>query len=161
MKRIERAKKANNKRQQTWKAKKEHRLLFGDWSSLSCTEQRERIRREQNFKCEACNVAEEWNGSPLKFELDHISGCRTDDSRENLRLLCPNCHSQTSTYKNKSRGDNPRNSYTDEQIIQALKSSNSVYDALKSLGMNCHGGNYTRVRNIVRKYALALPYILL
>lgn len=44
-----------------------------------------------------------WNGKTLTFDLDHINGDNTDNRIENLRFLCPNCHSQTETYKGKNR----------------------------------------------------------
>ena len=52
-------------------------------------------------KCEMCGV-KEWNGVQLNCELDHINGIRTDHRLENLRVLCPNCHSQTETYRAKN-----------------------------------------------------------
>lgn len=48
-------------------------------------------------KCEICGL-EEWLGQPLRLELDHINGEHTDNRIENLRILCPNCHSQTETF---------------------------------------------------------------
>ena len=59
---------------------------------------KEVIIEEQNGKCLHCGVEEFWNGKPLSFQLDHIDGDNTNNSRANLRILCPNCHSQTETY---------------------------------------------------------------
>jgi protein-arginine kinase activator protein McsA len=95
---------------------------------------------------------------PLKFELDHINGNRQDESRKNLRLVCPNCHSQTETYKVGNNKQVGKVQYTDEQVIQALKENTSGYNAIKSLGMNPHGGNYVRVRRIIKEYNLELSY---
>lgn len=49
------------------------------------------------YKCALCGVTE-WNGKTLSLELDHINGINNDNRIENLRFLCPNCHSQTVTY---------------------------------------------------------------
>ena len=62
-----------------------------------------RVFKEQGDKCLHCGVGRVWNGAPLVLEIDHINGVHTDDSRNNLRSLCPNCHSQTPTYKNRGR----------------------------------------------------------
>ena len=50
-------------------------------------------------KCECCGIGEEWNGKHLVLELDHINGNSRDHRLENLRILCPNCHSQTPTFR--------------------------------------------------------------
>lgn len=52
--------------------------------------------------CEVCGLSE-WLGKPINCELDHINGKRTDHRLENLRILCPNCHSQTETFRSKNR----------------------------------------------------------
>jgi 5-methylcytosine-specific restriction endonuclease McrA len=59
---------------------------------------KEKIKEE---KCEVCGI-KDWNGSPVSFELDHINGVRNDHRLENLRIICPNCHSQTHTYRAKN-----------------------------------------------------------
>ena len=53
-------------------------------------------------RCAECDNAGTHNGKPLVLQLDHINGVRTDNRRENLRFLCPNCHSQTATYCGKN-----------------------------------------------------------
>lgn len=52
-------------------------------------------------KCECCNLTE-WFNKPIPLELDHINGINNDHRIENLRLLCPNCHAQTDTYRGKN-----------------------------------------------------------
>lgn len=49
-------------------------------------------------KCSECGIGPEWNGKELSLQLDHINGIDNDHRIENLRILCPNCHSQTPTY---------------------------------------------------------------
>lgn len=54
-------------------------------------------------KCEQCNLIE-WNNQPIPLELDHIDGNLYNHLLSNLRLLCPNCHAQTSTHRGKNKG---------------------------------------------------------
>lgn len=56
-------------------------------------------------RCSKCGQDDVWQGDPLRLHVDHINGDGRDNRPDNLRLLCPNCHSQTSTYcgRNKRR----------------------------------------------------------
>lgn len=66
---------------------------------------REYIIEQQNYKCAICGTEQIWNSVPIVFILDHINGNYKDNSRENLRLICPNCDSQTITFKGRNKGN--------------------------------------------------------
>jgi hypothetical protein len=54
-------------------------------------------------KCVICDALPVWCGKPITLQLDHINGNNKDNRFENLRVLCPNCHSQTDTYAGKNK----------------------------------------------------------
>lgn len=53
--------------------------------------------------CSICNNTQ-WNSKDIPLELDHINGIHFDNTLTNLRLLCPNCHAQTDSYRGKNIG---------------------------------------------------------
>lgn len=73
-----------------------------------------RIIHEQQGLCDICGMKSEWNGKPLVFHLDHINGNNKENNRENLRCVCPNCHSQTETYAGRNQSKNGRRSTEDK-----------------------------------------------
>lgn len=55
-------------------------------------------------QCAMCGTEPLWRGHPLPLEVDHIDGDWRNNRIENLRLLCPNCHSTTDTYRGRAKG---------------------------------------------------------
>ncbi len=53
-------------------------------------------------ECTKCGLGNEWQKKPITLHLDHINGIPNDNRLENLRVLCPNCHSQTETFGGKN-----------------------------------------------------------
>lgn len=58
-----------------------------------------RLIKERGYvdRCSICKITE-WNGKPITLQLDHIDGVHNNNEISNLRIVCPNCHSQTETY---------------------------------------------------------------
>ena len=91
--------------------------LWKDGVKKPNTKTLKRYLSEQKEGCWECGITE-WNGENIVLELEHINGNSQDNSEENLSLLCPNCHSQTSTYKNKNKGNGRH--YRRERYAQGL-----------------------------------------
>ncbi|QMP83858.1 MAG: hypothetical protein [Caudoviricetes sp.] len=77
-----------------------------DTTFLGYDSLRLRITEEQNFKCNKCGISE-WLEQPITFELEHIDGNNKNNERSNLEILCPNCHSQTSTWRGRKNKTMP------------------------------------------------------
>lgn len=78
-------------------------------------------------ECSSCGLGTEWNGKPIVLQLDHINGVNNDNRLENLRILCPNCHSQTPTHSGKNAKD--------KKIDSILKLPDGL---IKSHFLNCN-----------------------
>lgn len=99
------------------------------------------------YRCSVCGV-EDWRGSPLVLELDHINGIRNDHRFHNLRLLCPNCHSQTDTWRGR-QNKGKRRRVDDTTLLTALQESRSIRSALLKVGLAPMGGNYARCHSLL------------
>ena len=63
------------------------------------------LKHIHGYTCVLCDNVGNHNGQPLSLQLDHIDGNAGNDMPDNVRLLCPNCHSQTDTFVAKNKGN--------------------------------------------------------
>lgn len=62
------------------------------------------VTARDDYKCSVCNLRDWW-GTSISLQLDHIDGNASNNMPDNLRLICPNCHSQTPTFGNRNKGN--------------------------------------------------------
>jgi 5-methylcytosine-specific restriction endonuclease McrA len=101
-----------------------------------------------DYKCSECGI-NSWCGKKLVLELDHINGVNNDNRLTNLRLLCPNCHSQTDTFR--GRGNTGKMKVSDQQMLDAYRKCANIRQALLDVGLAAKGGNYTRMMKLISK----------
>lgn len=101
-------------RTHTWNSKYSLKDILVEDSSYNNTSTLKRRLLKANllkYKCFGCDLTE-WNTrvhssqKKLNLQLDHINGIRSDNRLENLRLLCPNCHSMTDNFAGRNIGKN-------------------------------------------------------
>ena len=78
--------------------------ISGDYSTKSRSFFRRYLTETQGYKCSCCGIIE-WNNKSIVLEIDHIDGNSENNQPENIRFICPNCHSQTDTYKARNVGN--------------------------------------------------------
>jgi len=93
---------ANAKRAVTWSKKKEERITTLPWDELSLSDKKLRVLKEQNGKCVNGHKLI-WMGKNLTPEFHHKDGNESNNDRNNVEMLCPNCHNITDNYMFKNR----------------------------------------------------------
>lgn len=115
--------------------KKDEKDLFVENSSVKRRVVKNRIIKNNliEYKCSFCGNTGEWQGKEISLHLDHINGIGNDNRLENLRFLCPNCHSQTETFAGKNYKSDLFKDYTKdkkEKIIQKKEEEKNKKDNL-------------------------------
>lgn len=82
-------------------SKRDEIVVSGNGKPVAC---KTYLLKSRGHQCEQC-LNKEWNGLPIPLELDHTDENSENNDLNNLKLLCCNCHAQTSTYKGKNKGN--------------------------------------------------------
>ena len=126
-------------------------ILEGKYPLYSGSSLKNRLFKEgiKKNKCEICNL-DKWNNKPLTCQLDHIDGNSKNHKLENLRIICPNCHSQTETYS----GKNFKNKYSEEDFLIAFGVSKNLTEVKNKLNIAQTGNNSVKLKKLMKKYKL-------
>ena len=99
------------------------------------------------YKCNRCNISQ-WQNELLTLELDHIDGCNSNNELDNLRYLCPNCHSLTPTWRGRNINTG-KPKVSDSEILEVYAITGNIRQTLLVLGLAAKGGNYERVKKLL------------
>ena len=138
-----------------WDRKRKEAIENMPFEELPQPWRRHKILRDQDGCCNKCGI-KKWNGELITFELEHKDGNNQNNSRKNLELLCPNCHSQTKTWRGRNKSSKAREPISDEDFVKALTESSNIRQALLSLGLAAKGGNYYRAHRIIDEYEIEM-----
>ena len=116
------------------------------WDQIGFSSKRHRVIKQQNNCCAECGISE-WRGVSIVLEIDHIDGNSSNDTRQNLKALCPNCHSITPTWRGRNN-QSGKNKVSDDVLLTALKETDTIRLALLKVGLTAKGSNYERAKRL-------------
>lgn len=91
--------------------------------------------------CSECGLGPSWNDKPLSLQLDHINGIHNDNRIENLRIICPNCHTQTHNFGSKNKA------FSDKTHLKCSSCGNKRSNHSKSgLCIKCSDNRKVKIR---------------
>jgi 5-methylcytosine-specific restriction endonuclease McrA len=143
------------------KTRIEDNRIFHKYSieDIFCEESKVSIKHFKNilkslieYKCASCGNEGIWQEKEIVLEMEHKNGINNDNRLENLEFLCPNCHSQTSTFRGRNIKGKKRNENISEiVIIKAIDESYNIRQVLLKVGLVAKGANYERIKKIMLK----------
>lgn len=128
--------------------------LIENWTG-SITPVKKWMRKNRNYECSICKNSGIHMDIPLSLQIDHINGINNDNRKENLRWLCPNCHTQTKTYSGNNKCVSGRVSITKENILKYIDSCENINQLLIKIGASNTNSNYKTIRKIFTKYLIS------
>lgn len=114
-----------------------------------------RVLEDQRGLCNGCGLGS-WRDRPLVLELEHKDGNSKNNDRSNLECLCPNCHSQTPTWRGRNKGLG--NKISDAEYALVIQECGTIHGALTALGMAPKGNNYKRAKRVAEEFNLDISY---
>ena len=121
------------------------------FDELGPENKRRRVFEEQKFCCIKCGISE-WFSKPISLELEHKDGNHHNNKRENLEMLCPNCHSLTETWRGRNKTEK-RHKIPDNKLLEILLSNDwNMRKSLIEVGLSPKGGNYNRCHRLKKEY---------
>lgn len=103
---------------------------------------------ERGHICQSCKLTS-WLNEPIPLELEHCDGDNKNNVKENLLLLCPNCHAKTKFYRGRNINSG-KMKVSDEDLLTSLINCNNIRQALLNVGLTPKGGNYERAKRLAR-----------
>jgi hypothetical protein len=98
---------------------------FNEGIDIGRPRQYQILKELHGNQCSVCSLSgTDWQGKPIRLQVDHKDGNAENNDKENLRLICPNCHSQTDTFAGGNRGNGRWNKGLKEKALKGLDTSN-------------------------------------
>jgi hypothetical protein len=125
-------------------------FTYGE-KNLGSIVRKQTLIKERSHRCESCKL-DVWLENPITLELDHIDGDNKNNVKENLRLLCPNCHSRTPTWRKRKFKNGQNAKHSEDVMLVAIKESTNMNEVLKRL--NLKWGSSSTIARLMLKYNL-------
>jgi len=105
------------------------------------------LLQERGHRCEDCGLTE-WKSVSIPLELEHVDGNNCNNVKDNLKLLCCNCHALTSTWRGRNINSG-KVKVSDQMLLTAYAKCRNIRQSLIEVGLAAKGGNYSRMKKLI------------